>query len=233
MVPRMDGDSFKAQSFSGAGLGCRRGGRLVFAGLNFSVAPGDGLILRGPNGSGKTTLLRVMAGLTHASAGHLAWDGVKVDDFDAHAARLRFITHLDAIKPALTVTENLAFWMALWRGKADDAGVSRAMRAFDLQHLATFPGRLLSAGQRHRLALARLLVAPAPLWLLDEPGNALDTQSRESLARAIAEHRARGGIVIVASHEAAFVEGGATLDVGAFTPVGAVHWSDSDEEDAA
>ena len=194
MVRRMAGE-FTPQTLSGTGLACRRGGRLVFTGLAFSIAPGGALVLRGPNGSGKTTLLRLMAGLTPASAGSLAWDNVPIDDPEAHAARLRFITHLDAIKPAFTVTENLAFWMSLWKGRVDDAELARAVAAFDLTRLAAFPARLLSAGQRHRLALARLLVAPAPLWLLDEPGNALDTPSREALARAIAAHRAQGGMV--------------------------------------
>ncbi len=219
-------EKFPTGSFSGAGLACRRGGRLVFAGLDFNLAPGGALILRGSNGSGKTTLLRLMAGLTAASAGHLAWDGKAIDDPDAHAARLRFISHLDAIKPALTVAENLAFWMSLWRGEISDAPIAEALNAFDLQRLAGFPARLLSAGQRHRLALARLVAAPAPLWLLDEPGNALDESSLAALARTIAAHRARGGAVVVASHGAAFVDGGTTVDLGAFAPTDAAHWSE-------
>ena len=228
MVRRMDGDTFKPAAFSGQGLGCRRGGRLVFTGLDFSVAPGGAMILRGPNGSGKTTLLRVMANLTPAVAGQMAWGGNLIDDPDAHAARLRFVSHLDAVKPAFTVAENLSFWMTLWGKKTNENGLLAAMDAFDLRRLAGFPARLLSAGQRHRLALARLLVAPAPLWLLDEPGNALDSASRDALARAILDHRARGGMVIVASHEATFVVGGHTLDLGLFAPKTAVHWSDEE-----
>jgi heme exporter protein A len=228
----MNAGPFQSATFSGAGLACRRGGRLVFTGLNFTVSPGGALVLRGPNGSGKTTLLRVMAGLTHHTAGALAWGGVTIDDPDAHARNLRFITHLDAIKPALTIAENLTFWMTLW-GCPDEPRLKKALQAFDLARLATFPARLLSAGQRHRLALARLLVAPAPLWLLDEPGNALDTASRDALARAILDHRAQGGMVIVASHEATFVAGGETLDLGQFTPKVATHWSDEDALGAA
>jgi len=229
MVRRMLGDGFKTGRFSGEGLACRRGGRLVFAGLHFKVAPGGALVLRGANGSGKTTLLRLMSGLTPSAAGHLAWDGTPVDDADAHAARLRFVTHLDAVKPALTVAENLGFWMALWSGKVEDAALMRAMEALDLQRFAAFPARLLSAGQRHRLALARLMVAPAPLWLLDEPGNALDDASLTALAKMIADHRARGGMVVVASHGSAFVDGGITLDVGTFSPKTPEHWSDEEE----
>jgi len=226
MVRPMTGETFKVESFSGVNLDCRRGGRLVFTALNFSVSGGGALILRGHNGSGKTTLLRLMAGLTPAGAGHLAWDGAAIDDADAHAARLRFVTHLDAVKPALTVAENLSFWMALWAGKVSETALQNSMQAFDLKRFDSFPARLLSAGQRHRLALARLLVAPVPLWLLDEPGNALDEASLKALARAIADHRARGGMVVIASHGAAFVEDGVTLDVGAFTPHTAAHWSE-------
>ena len=226
MVRLMSGKTFSAQTFSGAGLDCRRGGRLVFAGLNFAVPAGGALILRGHNGRGKTTLLGVMAGLTPASCGHLAWDGTAIDDPDAHAARLRFVTHLDAVKPALTVAENLSFWMSLWAGKIDFSVLQKSMQVFDLKRFESFPARLLSAGQRHRLALSRLLVAPAPLWLLDEPGNALDDASLKALARAIAEHRAQGGQVVIASHGAAFVEVGITLDVGAFAPTSAAHWGE-------
>src|SRR5262249_2898471 len=151
---------------------CRRGGRLVFAGLAFSLGSGDAVVLRGPNGSGKTTLLRLMAGLCRRSGGEMAWNGAEIDDLEAHGANLRFIGHLDAVKPALTVAENLAFWRDLWGAPKGD--VRPAAAKLGLGALADFPARLLSAGQRHRLALARLLVAPAPLWLLDEPGNALD-----------------------------------------------------------
>jgi heme exporter protein A len=222
-------EGLAAAPFSGTNLACRRGGRLVFADLAFSVAPGGALVLRGANGSGKTTLLRLMAGLTNATGGGLFWNGAAVDDPEAHGARLRFIGHLDAVKPAFSVAENLAFWTALWSGKADKSGISAAMAAFDLSRLADFPARLLSAGQRHRLALARLIAAPAPLWLLDEPGNALDDSSLAALAKAIAGHRARGGMVVIASHGAAFVDGGETLDLGAFTPKHDTHWSDERE----
>jgi len=226
MVRLMSGKAFTAQTFSGVNLDCRRGGRLVFTGLNFAVPPGGALILRGHNGSGKTTLLRVMAGLTPAAGGHLAWDGTVLDDPDAHAARLRFVTHLDAVKPALTVAENLCFWMSLWAGKVSEPVLQKSMQAFDLKRFESFPARLLSAGQRHRLALSRLLVAPAPLWLLDEPGNALDDASLGALARAIADHRAQGGQVVVASHGAAYVDNGITLDVAAFAAKSAAHWSE-------
>jgi heme exporter protein A len=213
-----------AAQFSGADLACRRGGRLVFSGLRFEVRPGAALVLRGANGSGKTTLLRLMAGLIRPTRGQLLWDDQPIADFEAHGARLRFIGHLDAVKPALTVAENLAFWRSLWGG----AGVALddALEALDLAHLAGFPARLLSAGQRHRLALSRLLAAPAPLWLLDEPGNALDERSLGLLASVIARHRAGGGMVIAASHGAAPLADYAELDVGAFGAHEA-HWSEA------
>lgn len=198
---------------------------MVFAGLGFSLSSGDAVVLRGPNGSGKTTLLRLMAGLCRLSGGQMAWNGVEIDDFEAHGANLRFIGHLDAVKPALTVAENLEFWRNLWGGPAGD--VKPAARKLGLGSLADFPARLLSAGQRHRLALARLVVAPAPLWLLDEPGNALDDASLDALAAIIADHRARGGMVVIASHGSTVVERGAVLDVGAFTNVQEAHWSEA------
>jgi heme exporter protein A len=223
----MLGENPAPAPFSGEGLACRRGGRLVFADLAFHVAPGGAIVLRGPNGSGKTTLLRLLAGLAHPVAGRLLWNGAPIDDVEAHAARLRFVGHLDAVKPAFTVTENLAFWASLWREERDDGAIARAMDMLDLGHLSGFPARHLSAGQRHRLALARLLVAPAALWLLDEPGNALDEKSLAALSRAIAAHRSVGGMVIVASHGAAPVTDGAVLDLGAFQPKHDPHWSDA------
>ena len=181
-------------------------------------------MLRGANGSGKTTLLRLMAGLIRPTRGRLAWDGQPIEDFEAHGARLRFIGHLDAVKPALTVGENLAFWQALWGG--GDVTVGDALAALDLAHLAEFPARLLSAGQRHRLALSRLVAAPTPLWLLDEPGNALDDRSLGLLETAIARHRAQGGMVIAASHGAAPLSDYGELDVGAFS-AHETHWSEA------
>lgn len=222
----MNGEQFEPAAFSGKDLGCYRGGRLVFSGLNFEVTPGSVLELRGANGSGKTTLMRLMAGLTRPAAGNLLWGDEIVDDLEAHASRLRFVGHLDAIKPAQTVAENLAFWRALWSGKIDKKSVETAMKALGISHLADFPARHLSAGQRHRLALARVIAAPAPLWLLDEPGNALDENSLKALSHMIATHRERGGMVVVASHGAALVEGSDTLDLGQYSSAHVAHWSD-------
>ena len=197
---------------------------MVFAGLGFTIPTGGALVLRGPNGSGKTTLLRLMAGLARPTAGRLLWSGAALEDPEAHGRHLRFIGHLDAIKPAFTVRENLAFWVAFW-GR-DDGLIGRAMEAFGLAALADFPARLLSAGQRHRLALARLVASPAPLWLLDEPANALDDRSLGALTDTIAAHRARGGMVVLASHGADLASGGATLALDKFAPTDAAQWTD-------
>lgn len=179
-------------------LACRRGERIVFAGLSFSLGPKDVLVVRGPNGAGKSSLLRLIAGLAERARGDLLWDGAEVSrDWPTFRARLHHLGHLDAIKPALTVAENLQFWIALQGGAGrNDAALSR----FGLLDLADLPARLLSAGQRRRLALARLLAAPRPLWLLDEPTTALDAASASVLAETAAEHRARGGVVIAAIH---------------------------------
>ncbi|MBM3487637.1 MAG: heme ABC exporter ATP-binding protein CcmA [Alphaproteobacteria bacterium] len=186
--------------FSGRDLACMRGGRVVFAGLDFAVGAGGALLLTGPNGSGKSSLLRLMAGLGRPAAGALAWAGVPIAaDPEAHAARLQFVGHLDAVKPALTVAENLGLWTRLGGGTGS---VAAALAAVGLDRLAVTPARFLSAGQRRRLALARLWTRPASLWLLDEPTIALDPPSVAAVEAAIARHRAAGGIAIVSSNVA-------------------------------
>ena len=164
--------------FTGDKLLCIRGERVVFTKLDFSVASGEALLLLGPNGSGKSSLLRVMAGLLKAAGGHLSWDGVPVlEDREAHSARVHYVGHHDAIKPVLSVLENLRFWARLHDSTAGDATARAALETLELLRLAEVPGKLLSAGQKRRLNLARLLAAPAPLWLLDEPTVALDRAS--------------------------------------------------------
>jgi heme exporter protein A len=202
--------------FEGRDLLCVRGERRVFAGLDFALAPGGLLVLTGPNGSGKSSLLRIMAGLLRPAQGALTWGGAPVgDDPAAQAARLHYLGHLDAVKPVLTAAENLAFWAALHgRGAAE---VGRALDAFGLTALAAVPGGMLSAGQKRRVALARLLAAPAEVWLLDEPTVGLDTASLARLGTAIADHRATGGRVVAATHAALEAPDAETLDLGAFT----------------
>jgi heme exporter protein A len=185
---------------AGEGLACRRGGRLVFAGLDCRLETGGALVLTGANGSGKSSLLRLLATLLEPATGRLTWDGAPVAaDAARYRARLHYVGHLDAIKPALIAREMLAFWAAL-RGAAAPA-TEAALAAFGLDAAADWPCRWLSAGQRRRLTLARLLAAPAAIWLLDEPTAALDTDGEARLVAAIAEHRAAGGRVALATHQ--------------------------------
>ncbi len=202
--------------FEGHDLVCQRGGRQVFAGLGFGLAPGGALLLTGPNGSGKSSLLRVMAGLLKPAAGELAWAGeVVAGDPEAHRARLHYVGHLDGVKPVLSVHENLSAWTRL-RGAPDD-GVPAALERFGLAGLAGLAGRLLSAGQKRRLALARLLAAEAEVWLRDEPGVGLDDAALRRLGEEIARHRAGGGRVVAATHGSLPIEASETLSLADFT----------------
>jgi heme exporter protein A len=178
-------------------LACLRGERAVFAGVSFRAPPGAALLLTGANGAGKSSLLRLLAGLLRPAAGALLWEGADaLADRAEHARRLRFLSPQDALKPALTARESLGFAARLHGG--GDAGA--ALDALGLSPLAELPVRLLSTGQRRRLALARLALAPAPLWLLDEPTLGLDAASVSRLGALLAKHRERGGAVVAATH---------------------------------
>jgi heme exporter protein A len=183
----------------GESLACRRGGRLVFAGLDCRLPAGGALVLTGSNGSGKSSLLRLLATLLAPEAGRLLWDGLPVAaDLPRYRARIVYVGHLDATKAALTARETLGAWATL-RGIARP-DIDLALDAFGLCPIADWPCRWLSAGQRRRLALARLVAAPASVWLLDEPTAALDADGEARLVAAIARHRAGGGRVAVATH---------------------------------
>ena len=188
-------------NFLGQKLGCFRGGRLVFANLSFALQPGNALVLLGPNGSGKSTLLRLMAGLIEPLEGLIQWsdsDAGITDDPDLHYGRTHYVGHADAVKPVLTVTENVAFWARLRSPQSDVAG---AIDKLGIAPLADVPGQFLSAGQKRRVNLARILAVPANLWLLDEPATALDVDAIAALCDAIAEHRAAGGMVVASTHQ--------------------------------
>jgi heme exporter protein A len=207
--------------FSGHSLACVRSERVVFTRLDFSLQAGGALLLVGPNGSGKSSLLRVMAGLLKPAAGHLAWDGADVaDDKDAHGARLHYVGHHDAVKPVLSVAENVRFWAELWADTPGDVAtrVAGALDAFAIGHLAEVPGRFLSAGQKRRVNLARIIAAPAPLWLLDEPTTALDKATIAELENLIAAHRSAGGMVVASTHTDIGLDGAATLSMTDFKP---------------
>jgi heme exporter protein A len=180
----------------GQGLACTRGFRTVFDDINFELEAGRVLALTGPNGSGKSTLLRLIAGLLRPSGGEIRLAGGADDQSIAEQAH--YLGHLDAFKPALTVEENLGFWSRYLRAAAQAA--EPALRSVGLEGLGRLPAAYLSAGQRRRLSLARLIAVPRPLWLLDEPTSALDSAGQDMLATLMRNHLAGGGMIVVATH---------------------------------
>lgn len=193
-------------------LAVGRGGTPVLAGVSFTLSPGRALVLRGPNGSGKTTLLRTVAGLQEPMAGSVSG----AEDRVAYAA------HADGLKAALSVVENLRFWAAVF-GQSD---IAAALRAFDLEGLEDRAAGQLSAGQKRRLGLARLVVTQRPLWVLDEPTVSLDAASVALFADAVRAHLGAGGAALIATH----IDLGLETDVLDVTPfralAGAVASSD-------
>ena len=192
----------------------------MFRGLDFTLRSGDALILAGPNGSGKSSLLRVMAGLTPPEAGTLLWESADIrKDREAHRRRLHFIGHSDALKPVLSAEEMLRFWAGMRPGPAPDkASIEAALAQFGLDTLAGWPCRYLSAGQRRRLTLARLVASAAPLWLLDEPTTGLDSEAMARLVAVIAAHRAAGGCVALSTHAPLDLTTATTLSLTDFRP---------------
>jgi heme exporter protein A len=187
------------------GLACVRGQRVLFRDLSFSLAEGRALSLQGPNGAGKTSLLRLIAGFLRPAAGiiSLRTNGEEVADAEERGKFMGWLAHQDAVKPQLGVREQLAFFAALYESGRDP---EEAMRTFGLMPLAELPGQYLSAGQKRRLALARLQLSARPLWLLDEPLAALDAAGKKLVAETVAAHCASGGIVVAATHETLGVE---------------------------
>jgi heme exporter protein A len=185
-----------------AGLAVARGGVPVLAGLDAEVAPGEALILRGPNGSGKTTLLRTLAGLQPPA------DGIVMPGSDAAA----YASHADGIKATLSVRENLGFWARI-HGHAD---IAPALAAFDLASLADRPAAALSAGQKRRLGLARMVLTRRPVWLFDEPTVSLDRDAVARFAAAVTAHLRRGGLAVIATHIDLGLPHARTLDVTPF-----------------
>jgi heme exporter protein A len=218
--------------FAANDLTCLRGERLVFQGLSFAMDTGGALVLLGPNGSGKSSLLRLMAGLLRPFSGGMSWDGEPVSsDPDLHRSRVHYVGHLDAVKPVLSARENLAFWASMGGAADPMESAMAALERLGVPHIADVPGRYLSAGQKRRLNLARILAAPAPLWLLDEPSVALDRAGIGQLEEAIAEHRRGGGIVVVSTHAEIAIPGADTLHMDDFAVGEPAHDHDDDFHD--
>lgn len=197
-----------------------RGEKTVIDGLSFNAAGGEALFVTGPNGAGKTTLLRCLAGLIASSSGTVQFDG---GDRDRTLGEQCHATgHANAVKPGLTVKENLSFWAAYLAGSPQETGardaarrVDHALDRFALSALADIPARYLSAGQKRRAGLARLLVADRPIWLLDEPTASLDAASAGLVASAVDRHVSDGGIAIVATHAPLALAKASELRLGA------------------
>jgi len=220
---------FAPLTLAAADLACTRGGRPVFSGVEFSLASGGLLALNGPNGSGKSSLLRVLAGLLDPAGGAISLSsGTRsVGDGEAAAAEaarqvdgqtqdlIHYFGHLDGLKSVFTLQENLAFWRAIYgTGEADGAiSIGEAVAQVGLGHMRDLPVSIFSAGQRRRAGLARLLTAPRPVWLLDEPTAALDSDGEAMLGGLMAAHLANGGIIVAATHLALPVAPTQTLDM--------------------
>lgn len=181
---------------SGRDVRCTRGGREIFSGLNFEIQAGKALAVTGANGAGKSSLLRMIAGLLPIAGGDIA---VGTSDSELTLPeQTHYLGHRDALKPALTVSENLDFWRDFLGGKTTDAQAGLA--AVGLGHVAHLPAAVLSAGQRRRLSIARLLTVQRPIWLLDEPASALDDAGQRIVVGLMKAHLKGGGLIIAATH---------------------------------
>lgn len=195
-------------------VSCMRGGRLVLDRLSFACDAGTPLIVRGPNGAGKSTLLRVIAGLATLSHGTLRLSGNQIaDEGGVNLDQVHYVGHADGVKSVLSVRENLSFWSALLGANSPPSSLEQALDAFDLGGVADLPAQFLSAGQRRRVSLARLVVSERPLWLLDEPTAALDASALEKLRSLMAAHCASGGLLVVATHDTLELAGARPLDL--------------------
>jgi heme exporter protein A len=194
----------------GTDLVCVRGGRVVFGELDFSLGGGEALLVTGPNGAGKSSLLRMIAGLVQVAHGWLRLVDGPADRTIPEQAH--YLGHQDALKPALTVAENLRFWAAYLGSTGSQAA---ALATVGLEGVAELPAAYLSAGQRRRLSIARLIAVPRSIWLLDEPTAALDRAAQATLADLMRQHLAGGGLILAATHGPIGIDGASELHLGA------------------
>ena len=193
-------------------VSCARSGRTILSGLDFEVAGGEALVLTGANGAGKTTLLRTIAGFMPPARGEITLDGADPDG--GRGESCHYVAHANGLRASLTVGENLRFWQRFLTGQDDGKALDAALRELTLETLAGIPAGLLSAGQKRRVALARLLTAHRPVWLLDEPTASLDSASQQSLTRLMARHLAASGLIVVATHLPLGLTGARELRLG-------------------
>jgi heme exporter protein A len=198
----------------GIKLSCVRGERTLFTDVDLAVDAGEWLHVRGANGTGKTSLLRLLAGLSEPAAGQILWDGESISkDSQEYRRNLLFLGHHAAVKEELTGAENLAFSSELDGNGIGEVELLSALRRFGLKGREDLPVRYLSAGQKRRVLLARLVTRRAKLWVLDEPFTALDTKAVDMLGTLVGEHLADGGMAVITSHQAVPVAGGKVVEL--------------------
>lgn len=199
---------------SAHGLSCVRGNIRLFADLDFSLNTGEWIHVRGENGAGKTSLLRILAGLSQAAAGDIQWDGASIkDDRQKFRSALLYFGHQSALKEDLTGFENLVLSAAVDGQKLSEMDALKALHRFGLKGREDLPVRVLSAGQKRRVMLARITSRKSKLWILDEPFTALDVRAVELLSQVIREHLAAGGMAVLTSHQTMPIEGGRVLQI--------------------
>ncbi len=189
-------------------LSCARGGRPVFADVSFSVISGQLLSVTGPNGAGKSSLLRILAGLLQPVSGTIT-----ITPVEDEAAPIHYFGHMDGLKDAMSLRENLTFWARLYSHPVVNEAIPAAADRFRLAHALDLPVAVLSAGQRRRAGLARLNLSPRPIWLLDEPTSALDKEGEGALGGLMNEHLTAGGMIVAATHLTLPVAADLTLEM--------------------
>lgn len=196
-------------------IACRRGDRLVFEHLGVTIGAGTPLVLRGANGSGKSSLLKIMAGLNRPEQGRVLWDKEPIGYYADYGQAIHYIGHDNALKPQLTVLENLMFWASL---REAEIMAPAALTYFRLEDKADMPVNWLSAGWKRRVALATLLASQAKLWLLDEPTTNLDEEGKEILQNVMNTRLEQGGMIVIATHAVELVPKASMLHLSDFMP---------------